>query len=338
MPPIDNPVVIACAADERYVMPLAVMLASLTARLEPSRPVSVYVLSRGIAEEDRRRLAGSLQRDDVDLHWLDVTTGAFSDLPVWGRMSTATYHRLMLPALLPPSIDRLIWLDCDLVVNADLARLWAEPLEGWHALAVQDMIVPSVSSPDGIAGHAELGLDPAARYFNAGVMVVNLDLWRRDDVAGRVTDYLRAHGKDVVYWDQEGLNVVLAGRWRELDPRWNQNASVCGRSFYRPRHLDADTYRRVVEDPWIVHFSGNLKPWALHDTGDPARALYFRWLDRTPWAAWRPARTVWSTAVAAYERSRARDLIYPAEKGVLGLARRWSAGRRRRSRRSEPTP
>lgn len=331
----DGRVVVACAADEGYAMPLAVMLASLSDRIDPARGASVYVLDGGLTSESRGRLARSLPHDTVELHWVDVESSALECLPVWGRMSATTYTRLLLPMLLPSSIDRVIWLDCDLIVNADLSTLWSRPLKGHHVLAVQDMIVPYVSYPDGIATYEALGLERQAEYFNAGVMVVNLERWRSDDVPGRVLEYLHSYEQKVVYWDQEGLNAVLAGDWGALDPRWNQNAGVAGRSFYRPGHLDGETYRRVVEDPWIIHFSGNLKPWMLHDTTDPARALYFHYLDRTPWAGWRPRRTLWNTIVGQYETSRLRKLLYPTEKRGLGLFRKWSLWRSRASRARE---
>ena len=320
--PIEERVIVACAADERYVVPLAVMLASLSDHIDSARGAIVYVLNGGVSAENRERLERSLLAENVELCWVDIRAAPFSDLPVWGRMSASTYHRLMLPEILPPSVRRLVWLDCDVVVNADVAALWASPLAGRHLLAVQDMIVPYVSSPDGVACFAALGLAPEAKYFNAGVMIVNLDLWRRDDVPDRVADYLRSHQDDVVYWDQEGLNAVLAGRWGELDPRWNHNASVCGRAFYRPRHLDPDAYRRVVEDPWIIHFSGNLKPWSM-PPGVDGRHRFFHSLDRTPWAGWRPPRSIRGALLARYEDSALRNLVYPAEAWGLRLQRRW---------------
>ena len=328
----DERVVVACAADEGYAMPLAVMLASLSDRTDPARAVSVYVLDGGLTSESRGALARSLQRGMVELHWVDVESSAFEDLPMWGRMSATTYARLLLPTLLPASLDRVIWLDCDMIVHADLGALWGRPFDGRAVLAVQDMIVPYVSCRDGIARYETLGIEPQTEYFNAGVMVVNLDLWRADDVPRRVLEYLHTHAPDVVYLDQEGLNAVLAGHWGALDPRWNQNAGVAGRSYYHPEHLDGEAYRQVVEDPWIIHFSGNVKPWMLRDTTDPARALYFRYLDRTPWAGWRPRRNAWSIIMGQYETSRLRNLLYPVERPGLMLVRKWGLWRTRASR------
>ena len=322
-------VAVACAADAGYVMPLAAMLHSAVAHLAPSRRLDVHVLAEGIGAADRDRLARACARDGVRLGWIDADPAALRDLPTWGRMPRTTYQRLLLPDLLP-DLAKVIWLDCDIVVAADLGRLWDVDLDGRAALAVQDMVVPVVSSRLGIRSFRALGLPAEAKYFNAGVMVLDLDRWRREDVAGRAVAYLRAHHDEVLLWDQEGLNAALHGRWGELDPRWNQNAGVAGRPFFRrPSHLDEGTYRSVVEDPWIVHYCGSLKPWTLHDTGDPARARFFRHLDATAWAGWRPSRTVKRRMAAAYESSRARRLLHPAEGWALRAVarrRRWEAG------------
>ena len=88
--------------------------------------------------------------------------------------------KLLLAERLPADLQRVIWLDCDLVVLADAGRLWDENLNGHHALATKDAVVPLVSSPSGVAGWKELGIPADASYFNAGVMSIDLTLWRRD--------------------------------------------------------------------------------------------------------------------------------------------------------------
>jgi lipopolysaccharide biosynthesis glycosyltransferase len=323
-----EPIVVACAADERYVMPLAVMLTSLVDRLDPRRALCAHVFDGGISRADRERLSASLGRSNATLRWITSRPEALPKLPVWGRLSPAVYQRLMVPQLLPESVGKAIWLDCDVVIQHDLAALWDTDLGDRYLLAAQDMVVPYVSSFFGVKHHAELGIDASARYFNAGVMVVNLALWREHGVVGRVVEYLHRYRDDVVFLEQEALNAVLAGKWGELDPRWNQNAGVSGRPFFKARHMDERTYRLVVQDPWIVHFSGNIKPWMTTET--PSTALYFGYLDKTHWAGWRPARSVTSVLLRAYESSRLRNVVYPAEKWCLEALRRLTRRRLRR--------
>ena len=312
--PRTGPVVIACGADDRYVQPLGVMLCSVLANLRAGQDVAIYVLDGGISAAGKARLLECWSGSRVTPHWLPVEDSRFSGLPLWGRMPVSTYLKLLVPDLLPGHVERAIWLDCDLVALGDLSRLWESASEGRHLLAVQDQVVPFVSSRDGVAGYRELGLPGEAKYFNAGVMVIDLALWRRDDIPGRVLEHLRRYRERVVFWDQEGLNAVLAGRWAELDARWNYNVSA---GLHRRRRTPGTS---PDGQPWVVHFTGNLKPW-VYEGGNPHHARYFEYLDRTPWAGWRPAPTLRGRLAALYERSGLRSLLYPAEAWAMHLFR-----------------
>jgi lipopolysaccharide biosynthesis glycosyltransferase len=311
---VREPIVIACGADANYIQPLAVMLQSLLVNLAQERTVSIYVIEDGIEPGHREQIVSSWPRMDVSVQWLSARRSSLSDLPLWGRMSAATYYKMMVPELLPESVHRAIWLDCDALVVEDISRLWDMDLMDCHALAVQDLMVPYISSRYGVTHYAELGIAPSAKYFNAGVMLMNLDWWRKDKIAQRVIEYLRRYRDTVFFWDQEGLNAVLAGKWGELDPRWNRSGS--GR------------YRVDIREPWIIHFTGNLKPW-MHRSNNPACALYFRYLDMTAWKGWRPRRTRKNAIIGMYEFSRLRNLLYPAEEWVMQLVRAFTLRRSR---------
>ena len=172
----------------------------------------------------------------------------------------------------------------------------------------------------GVAGWRALGLDREAPYFNAGVMVVNLALWRRDDIAGRALDYLHRFRRRVYFWDQEGLNAVLAGKWRELDAGWNRNPRRAG----APRGRDRPPGDARDDSAWILHFCGNVKPW--RDDGASAyQELYYRYLDLTAWRGWRPERDWRTVTLAWYASSSLRRLLAPLEQWNLRLHRRLTA-------------
>jgi lipopolysaccharide biosynthesis glycosyltransferase len=141
-------------------------------------------------------------------------------------------------------------------------------------------------------------------------MVMNLQRWRDDDVTGQAVEFLRRFRHAVYFWDQEALNAVLAQNWGELDPRWNANA---GLPPARASAVDAD-------DPWIVHFAGRLKPWA-YPSHEPARMLYYRYLDMTVWAGCRPRASWFGQLLAMYETSAVRRALLPTERWALRLQR-----------------
>src|SRR4051812_29167425 len=157
-------VALACAADARYVMPLAVMVRSVIANLRAGAAVSVYVADGGVPRFEKERLTGFFHSQNVEPIWLDPPAAATAGLPTWGRMPSTTYYRLLIADLLPADVRKLIWLDCDLVVTADLGRLWEADLAGGHLLAVQDVVVPYISSRYGIRRWRQLSLPQDAKY------------------------------------------------------------------------------------------------------------------------------------------------------------------------------
>ena len=305
-------VVTVCASDAGYAMPLAVTLRSAARSLSPARRLRAYVIDDGLGASLRARVAASLP-PCVDLRWIAGDRSTVPLLPTWGRMSRTTFQRLLVADLLPREERRALWLDCDVIVESDLGRLWDVPMDGHLLLAAQDMAVPFVSSRLGLADHRTRGIPPDAPYLNAGVMIADLDAWRTRDVTGQVVEDLARRRSPPLFWDQDGLNAVLHADWGAVDPRWNVNAGLAGRPYWRPGHLDPATVRSLVDDPWILHFCGRLKPWRMPDNGDAARRRWYAHLDGTPWAGWRPAPTPSRRLVAAYESSRLRRIVHPME-------------------------
>lgn len=312
-------IVIACAADAAWVRPLAAMVQSVLVNHRTTALVDIFVLTRSIGAADRERMSTAWGRHGATTRWLDPPDSRFAGVPLWGRMPVTTYYKVVLAELLPADVHRVIWLDSDVIMLGDVARLWAHDLGGCLACAAQDRIVPLVSSTFGLRHWARLGFTADARYFNAGVMLIDVDGWRTTDVAATALEYLRRFQHDVYFWDQEGLNAALAGQWRELDERWNCNMSVPG-AFERLRNGHGSGAPQPGESPWVLHYSGNLKPWRYR-TRDPRRLVFFEYLDQTPWAGWRPPASALGTAIGLYEASGLRRAVYPVERLVVRLLR-----------------
>lgn len=197
----------------------------------------------------------------------DESRHGFDSASDYGRPSVATYRRLQLADWLP-AIDRLIYLDADLIVRRDLQDLWAEDLNGLPIGAVMDPWMPT------IPGTCE---EFSQGYFNAGVLLFDLALWRRE----RLTDSCLAEierrqgrasasgGNALGYrCDQTPLNAVLNGRWKSLPPKWNATAYLTPR-LAAQLSIPSAELREALEDPAIFHFLGAHKPWVegLEDLG-----------------------------------------------------------------------
>jgi hypothetical protein len=310
-------VVVACAADSANALAMAAMLRSVVATLDPAWTLEVHGVADRLADDERERIGRGLA-GRAELRWVDPVALGGRLLPEWGRMPPTVYQKLLLADWLPAECERAIWLDCDLVVLGDLGELWRAPLDGAVVAAVADELVPTLASRFGVCAQRELGLPPGAPYFNAGVLVVDLRRWREERVAARCFDYLARFRERLVFWDQEALNAVLAGRWSAVGRGWNRNASL--------RRLEAEG---DGADDRIVHYCGRLKPW-LYPRLDDCQEIFFRHVDATPWRGERPPTSGRRAWIARYARSPLRRLLFPVEQwgtAALRALGRWR-GRR----------
>ncbi len=277
-----NPVIV-CAADNRYVRPLVVMLRSLADNLQRYRSVAVWVLDGGISRRNKRRIIASLDPARVRIQWVVPDDRVLKKVPVFGHVSICTYYRLLLANVLPQDISKVIYLDVDTVVSGDIGEMWDASMQGKSILAVpeEDQTLGGTMDP---ALVRVLSLNGDAPYFNAGVIVVNLARWRESHFSEQAGNLLERYGANIRYWDQDVLNSLLANDWAALEPKWNQKV----------HHLWVGDAHSLL--PGIVHFASSIKPWDF-GVAHAAAPLYFQWLDRTLWAGWRPRRPLVRWAV-----------------------------------------
>ena len=245
------------------------MLASVAAHCSS---VTVHWICDGFTRSETDHLASFFAPKGLTIQFYLASDHAILSLPVDKHASPANYYRLMAPSLLPSAVNRVIYLDSDLIVRKNLAALWDHDLSGAPVGAVCD--------PAGAVPAEKLGLRPED-YFNSGVMLVDLDRWRALNLGVRVAQYIVEHPEEITYWDQDGLNGMLRGDWRRVPATWNAM-----HGFFHRREPYA-AYRDEICDPAIVHFSGQgLKPWQ-YGTQHPFKSEYRKYRRQTPWPRYR---------------------------------------------------
>jgi lipopolysaccharide biosynthesis glycosyltransferase len=280
------PVHVVLASDDGYAKPLAVAGRSLVANLRPGRELEIYILDMGIAEENKAAIVSSLKGERVTLTWISNAKAGVQGLPTFAWFTTATYARLLIPDFLPAHVDRVLYLDSDVIVRKCVGPLYDANLEGYAALAVPDYGAAFVCCPWGLANWFESGRNASDINFNAGVMLINVDLWRRENVGRNALDYV---GSDR-HWrnqDQEALNSTIGTRMGPIDPRWNQQGELFKEECAVVLPWSRIAVREVRENPWIVHYSLQEKPW-IHGCSHPWTSEWFMYLDQTAWSGWRP--------------------------------------------------
>ena len=270
---------IACGTDENYAIGLAVTLHSALSNTR-SNDVDVYVVNGGLSTSTRQRLELLIRRHGrrARLFWLTPDMASLKDVRVYSYLTKASYFRLLLPELLP-HLDRVIYLDSDLVVDGDLADVWRRSTDHLLGSAVQDCCLPTVGTALG-ALCERLGLVPDLPYCNAGIMVMNLRRWRSDALSARALQVLAAHSEHLPFLDQDAVNIVVAGQWDLLPQTWNVMTVGVQYSRMKLPMSPEEMIRRAK----VLHYTAARKPWhATYRTAGAGRyARYLRtsgWLD-----------------------------------------------------------
>ena len=291
-----QPIHIVCASDETFVMPLAVMLKSLLLNARKSKKIIIYILSAGIQPDSKRMLIDSIKTAESEIRFVAVDLIPLQGLKTsgsGGRITIAAYFRLLIGSVLPDSIKKVIYLDADLAINEDIGELWDLPMGEHYLLAAQDQGERAlyVSSPVGLSNYRELGIEPDCPYFNSGVLVIDMDRWRNDNIGQKIIEYIRQNPDHIRFWDQDGLNALLHHNWGKLDFRWNVMMQMHTNSSWDAGPVkDKATYRRVIQHPYIIHFN-QIHPWTPY-VNRPYKRVFFHYLDMTKWRGWRPKESL----------------------------------------------
>jgi lipopolysaccharide biosynthesis glycosyltransferase len=179
------------------------------------------------------------------------------------HFTVAAYFRLLLPSLVPNSVDRLLYLDCDTIVIDDVSKLIETQLDGKAAGLVLDPKTEMFSKYYSISN-----------YFNSGVLLFDLAVWRDRNLADKCFSYFENPRAPVRNADQCAINVVLDGAIKEIEPRWNNFAS----------NVDTKvaSLSEVRKTSSILHFFSSEKPWKSWYKNQLGQ-FYWVYLNASPW-------------------------------------------------------
>jgi lipopolysaccharide biosynthesis glycosyltransferase len=267
---------VACAADRAYTPHAAAMLRSVLVTGRPDRIRLHFLHPPHFPGPVRHRLETMVSALGGTIVFHEIGAELSRELLPKERESEVNWYRLALPSLLP-DVERLLYLDTDTLVLKPVAPLWELDLAGCPVAAVTNVFPPRlVHRPD------DLGI-PRDRYFNSGVLLMDLAAWRAGGISERVLAVSRAEPDHVRFHDQDPLNMTLHDSWFPLHPRWNcQNSILLFRTGEELLGVVPTAEARA--HPAILHFEGPAwaKPWHYLST-HPQRPMYFEHRAHTPW-------------------------------------------------------
>lgn len=246
--------------NSKYIYPLCVMLRSLKAS-NPDTIFDIYVAHSSLTKEDFDEIYKNIN-NNMHIHPIIVDDKLFESAPVLSRISKETYYRLLIDSFLPDDIDRILYLDPDVVVINSLDDFYNVDMEGNVVAAC-----PHMYGFLEFCNRVRLGLTlkRGRRYVNAGVILIDVKAWRKAIDSKGILDFVAKNIRKLKLSDQDALNILFHGRMLIADERkYNLDEKTFfhfnrpGRVIKRYKRIDLDW---VEKNTVIVHFNGSKKPW-----------------------------------------------------------------------------
>ena len=261
---------IALGIDRGYAPHAAAVIASVV-RHAPGADLRFVILHDGVEPDLRARVEAAAP--GAAFEWCEIKDADVPAMANREHFSRAILFRLGLEKHAPADCARMLYLDADVIVAADVRALWNTDLGGAPLGAVIDCFV------DAHAFAARWGLpSEAPAYFNSGILLIDLERVRAERLFTKAIDFAVAHIGEIYLVDQDALNFVCWGRWARLENAWNTQRHMVIPSLIAQTPRDRQLQGRA---PAIIHYTGPEKPW-LSEGYHPWSWLYWENLQRTP--------------------------------------------------------
>lgn len=300
------------SSDDNYARHMGVSIKSLLETNKEFSEIEIFIIENEITAANKEKLAELVHPyPNARITWINFA-GWKKELRLnmaW-KISISSYARLFIAEMVRTEIEKILYLDCDMIICKSLHNLWNEDIGNVVLAAVQDPVGDHIK--------AAVGMAADDRYFNAGMLLINLKQWRTQNIGEKCLTFIKNKEGNVTHHDQGTLNGVLNGQVKFLHPQYNvmtilyilsreQQNQFFGNhaDYYRESEL-----REAKELPVILHYTPSFttRPW-VKNCKHPLRKKYWDVLMRTPWKGYqleRDSRKIHVRAVEWWHRKKSR--------------------------------
>jgi lipopolysaccharide biosynthesis glycosyltransferase len=248
----ENAIHIALTFDDFYWAPAFGTMRSICLTTRRRADLVFHLCHRGLSEAHKADLKAITTEFGARLFYYDIDKNALcasvmKRAPYNRRLTNIVYARLLFDKILPEGIERLVYLDCDMMVRAPIENIAEIDLESFPIAAVAEPYAMGIKHRRDMKLNRDI-FDPADPYFNAGLIVIDMKGWRDAMIIEKLEAMLSDGTMARLYYDQDFLNIIFVNNWLKLDQRWN---------IVDPR------WPHQALNPFLLHYTGRHKPWNL---------------------------------------------------------------------------
>ena len=240
------------SSDDNYVPFLAVAITSLIHNSSKEYSYDIIILTTGISSDNKEKIR-KLKTENVNIKFVDVKhkiekIAEKLKSRLRDYYSLSIYYRLFIPSMFP-QYNKAIYLDADITVIDDISKLYNENIEGYLVGAITDGIIPQDERLQMYTREA-LDIEPHM-YFNSGVLLMNLDEFKKQKIEEKFIYLLEKYNFDVICPDQDYLNVLCKGQVKYIEKGWDRMPT---------EDVDFDDSKLH-----LIHYNMFMKPWKYDD-------------------------------------------------------------------------
>ncbi len=264
---------ICFSSDEKYVHHMVVAMTSILKNIKSDRKPVFHILNGGISQKDKRKIEKLKKIKNFNIEYLPISSESFKNCPLGGAADYITlpaYYRFKITSLI--KADKVIYLDCDLIVEDDISNL--------YDIDLKDNYIAAVPEPGNIFHRMRTDIKEHHYYCNSGVMLINALKWREDNIEQKLFDYCLNPTRKIIHHDQDVINEVLKYKILYLHQKWNCQRYAFEHCDFFP--IDAHQSKEAINNPSIIHFTYRAKPWDIK-CPDGFKKRYLHYLKQSPY-------------------------------------------------------
>lgn len=273
---------IVASCDDNYIQHLGVMLTSLLENTHHREKVRIWVIDGGISASNKNILSNFINDlYDINIFYIDADKKVYQTFKLSYHFTPSIFYRISIPDILPDSVEKVIYLDSDLIFQQDIDNLWSIDI-GSNFLGAVESLGINIKHLVGV-------INQDSAYFNSGVLIINVDEWRKNNISQKLVSFIAQNQTRIIWPDQDALNVVLYQKWLKLPLKWNLQSHFFGEA--RKGSKRSNEVNEAIKKPAIIHYTGMDKPWN-YVNNHPYKSQYYQYLILTPWRDYKPKKNI----------------------------------------------
>lgn len=247
---------ILCCPDNNYTPYCGIMLTSLFENNKETG-FTIYIVTANITSANKEQLEQLCKSYNNRIEIIEIDNKILDNCPIreGDHVSIAAYYRIFAPILLPEEINKILYLDGDIIINNSIADFYNTNIDNYALGGIIDEDYLSQKK------YNRLGIPFNKEYINSGVLLINLKYWREHNLTDKCLSYIDKNKKNIVQHDQDVLNAVLNGNIKQLPLKYNFQTGFLFKNVYPFDDKVKNEISDTAYNPTVIHYTTIRKPW-----------------------------------------------------------------------------